>query len=157
MSTAIVLAASIVAGTALAAPRTIPVDGYPIEIVFEERNERRIEKDLYTRVQVIEGLLANAKAGAAAPSGLAASNKAWELLGRELRMFVTVSESRTGKIDPIEDSTPEMLLQFIEAAFSELGMEIDIELLKGALKLDDRARSTEELGTESGLPALPAH
>lgn len=139
-----------------------------IKELLDERKERIMEQDLYTREEVIQGLLNNAKrCDAGAPifyRGVActfkeedpvtgeeveqvairrdamAINRAWELLGIEKGMFPKTTQQLHGKLDPLEGlSLEEILVEMAQQIFNETGWKLDTETLKKALNANDLA------------------
>ena len=122
--------------------------------------------DLYTKNEVVEGLLANAREASAAVAVLdkkgnatgeftanwGASNKAWELLGKEIGMFVTIRRTTHEEIDPLADASEEALMEYLLVAARKLGWRIDRDALFAALE----TRTPEENGAASRGAEVPA-
>lgn len=78
-------------------------------------SERAIEKAAIDRAWIIEKLVENAKAAAAAED-FGPSNRALELLGKEVGMFIDRKEIRTGSLDEMK---PDELRDLREAIAAE--------------------------------------
>lgn len=122
--------------------------------------------DLYTKDEVVEGLLKNAREASAAveimdvqgngtgvfKANWGASNKAWELLGREYGMFAVIRKTQEIEDDPLENATDEALLEYLVTAAAKLGWRIDKDALSTALE----TRTPEGDGQEGRSPEIPA-
>ncbi len=123
-------------------------------------------EDLYTKDEVVEGLLKNAREASAAvevmdregnPTGefkanWSASNKAWELLGREYGMFAVIRKTQEIEDDPLENASDEALLEYLVTAAAKLGWRINKDALSAALE----TRTPEGDGQEGRSPEIPA-
>jgi hypothetical protein len=117
--------------------------------LLAEQEAQLAARSNYTREDILEGLLRNAKQHASP----GASNKAYELLGMELGMFVKRSESRSGKLDPLEGASDEEILGFIAKGLEDIGWELDIDLLRNAVRRTPD-ESAQGLGPEGILAPL---
>lgn len=122
--------------------------------------------DLYTKNEVIEGLLSNAReASRSVPvldrkgnetgeytANFGASNKAWELLGKELGMFATVRRVQHEDLDPLADASEEALMEYLVTAAGKLGWRIDRDALFAALE----TRTPQANGSAGGGAEVPA-
>lgn len=114
------------------------------EIMLDREKEAN-KLSLYTREEVIRGLLLNAKLGQEGTPKkdgtreyhLQASNRAFELLGLELNMFPKVNKTKHGKLDPLDGLTSEEGLELVAGMFKQIlpNVDIDLEMLKGVAKL----------------------
>lgn len=140
-----------------------PVVQARIKELLAERKDKILEQDLYTREEVIHGLLNNARrCDAGAPvffkgkpctfkdeEGIQqtairrdsmAINRAWELLGIEKGMFPKTTQQLHGKMDPLEGlSLEEILTEMAQQIFNETGWKLDLDTLKKALNAGDLA------------------
>jgi hypothetical protein len=138
-----------------------PVVQARIKELLAERKDKILEQDLYTREEVVQGLLNNARrcdAGApvffkgvpctfkdaegveqtAIRRDSMAINRAWELLGIEKGMFPKTTQQLHGKMDPLEGlSLEEILNEMATQIFNETGWKLDLDTLKKALNADD--------------------
>lgn len=126
----------------------------------QELKDASITKALYTREEVIEGLLHNANAASAAipvldtkgqPTGeyraqFGPSNKSWELLGRELGMFAVVHHNKNEDMDPLENANADAVISVIEKAAKKLGVEVDADGLRAAVGLGPSEERRESSG-----------
>lgn len=152
-----------------------------IHELMETQAERRIEKALYSREDVIKGLLQNiedARSGIETYEGEIvwerdaqgqlvkdedgdpipvakmdhkAINRSWELLGLEFGMFPKQAHLMHGKLDPLEGLTLEQVL-------SELSGTIR-EITDGRVQLDTESllRLLESGGSAHSRSSAPAH
>lgn len=148
------------------------IQGHPnvkkrvVELQGQLEAHNLARQDLYTKDEVIEGLLKNAREAAAATPVLdrdgnetgefkanwAASNKAWELLGREYGMFAVIRKTQEIEEDPLENATDEALLEYLVTAAGKLGWRIDKDALSNALE----TRTPAGDGQESRSAEIPA-
>jgi hypothetical protein len=152
------------AANRLSTVKHVAARGHELKQQLEAHNIQR--PDLYTKNEVIEGLLKNAREAARAVPVLdrdgnetgeykanwAASNKAWELLGREYGMFAVIRKTQEVEDDPLENASDEALLQYLVTAAQKLGWRIDKDALSTALE----TRTPQGDGQEGRSPEIPA-
>jgi len=126
-----------------------------------ERANRMLDDNVMGKREILEELKTNMHLGRTLKGGLTASNRALELIGSEEHdMFVQKRESRSRKIDELDDMGPEQVLAYIERAVKKIpGLEIDIEGLARACGIepgpasgDRRAPRSRALDSGSPVP-----
>ena len=98
-----------------------------------------VERAALGKEEILSEILRNAQESRKF-GNYAASNKAYELYGLELGMFVRRSEQRRGKLDPIEDAKDDDLLELIARGIEELagdGVQVDRALLAKAVRVQE--------------------
>jgi hypothetical protein len=150
--------------TKIANHRDVKIRVRELQGQMEAHNLAR--EELYSKDEVIEGLLKNAREASAAVEVLdrdgkgtgefkanwGASNKAWELLGREFGMFAVIRKTQEIEDDPLENASDEALLEYLVTAAAKLGWRIDKDALSTALE----TRTPEGNGQENRSPEIPA-
>ena len=111
--------------------------------------DRQVDTKLVTRDEVLQGLLATIKE--ALDQGkpqLSVVHSCYRTIAEMEGMLVKKSEVKKMKEDPFEDASPQQLVNMIERATTDLGLDLDGQLLSKFLN-----GSTADSGKQAGVNA----